>query len=126
MINAKAASEFIARLLNGVTMFHMHHFMVTGQGSFAKHLGLGELYASIEDLADGLAEEVIGTYDLPLGWTGEIKFTITGNPIADTQALYDYIEATRSVLGAKSHIQNSVDGLCTALAHALYKLRRLQ
>ena len=40
--------------------------------------------------------------------------------------LYDYIEATRSVLGSKSHIQNSVDGLCTALGQALYKLRRLQ
>ena len=57
--DAGAASEFIARLLNGATAIHMHHLMVTGAGSFAKHTALG-VYEGLTEAVDSLAESYIG------------------------------------------------------------------
>jgi DNA-binding ferritin-like protein len=125
MINARAASDYIARILHGVTMAHMHHLMVMGHGSYAAHMALGELYAALQEKADGLAEEVMGCYDVPLVFSGG-TCTISDNPIADVAALYEFAESTRGVVGYESHIQNTVDEICSALATALYKLRRLQ
>lgn len=123
-IDKKAASDFIAQLLHGVTMLHMDHLAVTGPGSFAKHEALN-VYTELRDLADGLAEEVMGAYDIGMEFA-QGQFALNGDPVADTQAIYDWVERHRAVLGAKSHIQNSVDGVLTALAQTLFKLRRLQ
>lgn len=123
-INKKAASDFIAYVLHGVTMLHMNHLAVTGAGSFAKHEALN-VYSDVQELADGLAEEVMGVYDFSMEFKPS-SLTISGDPVADTLSLYVWIDQHRAVLGAKSHIQNSVDGLLTALAQSLFKLRRLQ
>jgi DNA-binding ferritin-like protein len=125
MINPRAASEFIARLLHGVTMAHMHHLAVMGQGAYAQHMALGELYEGLQSKVDDLAEAVMGCYDVPLVFAGG-QFSLTDNPIADVAALYQYVEGQRAVLGTETHIQNTVDEVCNVLAHALYKLRRLQ
>lgn len=125
-LNIRSASDFITKLLDSVSITHMHHFMVTGQGSYAKHMALGELYDEIQELTDGLAEEVMGTYNFGLHFVGDHSYKVSDSLLNDTQAIYNFIEAHRGALGPRSHIQNSVDGLCTALAHALYKLRRLQ
>lgn len=125
-LNIRSASDFITKLLDSVAVTHMHHFMVTGVGSFAKHTALGELYDEIQELTDGLAEEVMGAYNFGLNFVGEHSYKVSDSLLNDTQAIYNFIEAHRVALGPRSHIQNSVDGLCTALARALYKLRRLQ
>lgn len=125
-INQRAASDFIAKLLYAVASTHMQHFMTVGQGAFARHEALGGLYAEIQELADGLAEEVMGTYNFGLNFVGEHAFKVSENAINDTQAIYNFIELNRHVLGPKSHIQNSTDALCTALTRTLFKLRRLQ
>jgi hypothetical protein len=125
MVNARAASDYIARLLHGVTMTHMHHLTVMGHGSYAAHMALGELYAALQEKTDTLAEEVMGCYDVPLVFSGG-TCTITDNPIADVAALYEFVEDERAALGHESHVQNTVDEICSALAKALYKLRRLQ
>jgi hypothetical protein len=125
MVNITNASSFIARLLHGVTAIHMHHLTVMGHGSYAAHMALGDLYAELQEKTDALAEEVMGCYDIGLQFAGT-TFSIGDNPIADVAQLYEYVEGTRGALGYESHIQNSVDGICTSLASALYKLRRLQ
>ena len=125
MVNTRAASEFIARCLHGVTMAHMHHLMVMGQGSFAKHMALGELYEGLQDKTDTLAEALMGCQDMGVVFTGG-TFSISDNPIADVAQLYEYVEAQRLAVGYESHLQNIVDEICTVLSSALYKLRRLQ
>ncbi|CAB4161371.1 hypothetical protein UFOVP728_45 [uncultured Caudovirales phage] len=124
-VNARAASDYIARILHGVTMAHMHHLTVMGPGAYAAHMALGELYSGLQAKADELAEAIIGCYDVPLVFSGG-SVTITDNPIADVAALYEYVESERAACGYESHIQNIVDEVCTVLAQALYKLRRLQ
>lgn len=125
MINVKAASDFIARLLHGVTMAHMHHFTVVGQSAFAKHMALGELYEGLQDKTDALAEALMGCQDIGFAF-GASQFAISANPIADVQALYNFVEANRMAVGSESHIQNQVDEICSVLSTALFKLRRLQ
>ena len=121
--NSSDASEFITRLLHGSTAIHMHHLMVEGPGSYAAHTALG-MYSELADLADGLAESYMGCTGQKLKFSGG-QFSIAGDPIAEVQALYDYVESKRMMMGSESHIQNDVDGVCTLLASTLYKLKRL-
>lgn len=125
MINVKAASDFIARLLHGVTMAHMHHLTVVGQSAYAKHIALGELYEGLQDKTDALAESLMGCQDIGLAF-GSSQFAIAANPILDVQSLYNFVETNRLAVGSESHIQNQVDEICTVLSTALFKLRRLQ
>jgi len=125
VINPKLATAFIARLLHGVTMAHMHHLMVVGQGAYAKHMALGELYEGLQDKTDALAESLIGCADVSLAFAGG-TFTLGDNPVADVAELYNFVEGSRLAVGTESHIQNQVDEICSVLATALYKLRRLQ
>lgn len=121
--NASEASEFITRLMHGSTAVHMHHLMVEGPGSYAAHQALG-MYGDLADLADKLAESYMGCSGEKLKFGGG-QFSIAGDPIAEVQALYDYVEAKRMMMGSESHIQNDVDEICTLLATTLYKLKRL-
>lgn len=121
--NASAASEFISRLMHGATMLHMHHLMVTGQSSFAKHMAL-DIYNDLASAVDGLAEAYIGCTGQPLSFAGG-QFTLGTDCVADVKALYDYVETARDAMGTESHIQNEIDTICTLLSSALYKLNRL-
>lgn len=121
--DAAGASEFISRLLHGATVLHMHHLMVTGPGSFAKHMALG-VYDDLAEAADKLAEAYIGCTGTPLSFSGG-QFTLGGDCVADVQSLYEYVENSRSVMGNETHIQNEIDGICTLLSGTLYKLNRL-
>ena len=124
LVSSKAASEFIAVLMHGATMAHMHHLMVSGPGSYAKHQALGGLYEGLTGAADTLAESFIGCTGSPLKFSGG-QFELGGDPIKDVQALYDYVERERKAMGSESHIQNEVDAVCSLIASTLYKLRRL-
>ena len=119
--DAVGAAGFITKLLNGVTVVHMHHLMTD---SYAQHIALGDLYDALQEGADGLAEAYMGCSGEKLTFTsGDIS--IGGDAIADVKALYEYVETKRTVLGTESHIQNEVDSICTSLSRALYKLTRL-
>lgn len=115
------ASAYIATLLHGVTMAHMHHLMAS---SYAKHMALGDLYDDLNDKTDALAEAYMGCTGQKLTFTGG-SVTLAADPIADVQALYEYAERQRAAMGDESHVQNIVDEVCSVIASALYKLRRL-
>lgn len=121
--DASGASEFITRLLHGSTVIHMHHLMTTGPGSFAKHSAL-DIYNELASLTDGLAEAYMGCTGSALSFGGG-SFAISGDCVADVQALYDYVETARTAMGSESHIQNEIDSICTLLSSALFKLNRL-
>lgn len=121
--NDKDASAFISTLMHAVTAIHMHHIMVTGAGSYAKHNALG-VYSDLQSATDGLAEAFIGCTDMALSFPAA-EFTMQADPVAEVQKIYDYVETNRAMMGDESHIQNEVDGICTLLASALYKLKRL-
>lgn len=115
------ASEFVARVLGGVTMAHMHHLMTD---SYAKHMALNQLYEDLQDHGDDLAEAAMGCMQKKLAFTG-CSIAIGQDAVADVQALYDYVEQNRQMMGPESHIQNIVDEICSDISSALYKLRML-
>lgn len=121
---ASGASEYVGALLAGVTMAHMHHLMVSGPGSYAKHVALGELYEGLQSAVDTLAEAYIGCMGQPLKF-GPTQVSIGTDPVADVRALYAMAESKRAAMGKESHIQNQVDEVCTVISTALYKLTRL-
>lgn len=119
--DSSGASEFITRLLNGVTMAHMHHLTTN---SYAKHKALGSLYEDLSGAADTLAEAFMGCSGQDLSFSGG-SVTVGSDAMADVQSLYDYVEQNRLAMGTESHILNEVDNVCTILSTALYKLRKL-
>jgi hypothetical protein len=121
--DASAASEYVSRLLAGAAMIHMHHLMVTGPGSFAKHGALGA-YGDLADAADGLAEAYMGCTGKALAFTSA-TVAIGGDCTADVRALYEYAEKSRGAMGSEAHIQNEVDTVLNVLAAMIYKLTRL-
>lgn len=121
--DASGASEFITRLLHGSTVIHMHHLMITGPGSFAKHSAL-DVYNELASLTDGLAEAYMGCTGQALVFGGG-TFTMNGDCVAEVQALYEYVETARAAMGNESHIQNEIDGIATLLSSVLFKLNRL-
>lgn len=120
-VDAKAASEFIGRLLHGVTAVHMHHLMTR---SYAKHMALGELYASLQEKTDTLAEALMGCANIALTFRGGV-FALGTDPLANVRALYELVETERAAVGSESHIQNIVDEIASAISSAIYKLQRL-
>lgn len=122
--NVKAASAFIATLLHGVTKLHMLHLMTKGPQWYPTHIALGELYAGLDGLADGLAESFMGCSGMDLAFAGG-SFDFNPDPLTVVRELYDFVETNRQAMGPESHIQNEIDTICTLLATGIYKLTRV-
>lgn len=110
----KGATEFISRLLTFAVTAHLHHLSTN---SYAKHMALDGLYKELPGLVDDLAEAFMGC-------TGQ-KIAQIGDPMADVQNIYEYVESARGKMGRESHIQNEVDNICNLIASTLYKLKQL-
>lgn len=121
--DAGAASEFIAKLLHAATSIHMHHLTVEGPGSHAKHTALG-MYDDLVKAADGLAESWMGCTGGKLTFKSG-SFEMGSDPVAEVKKVYEYVESNRAMMGAESHIQNDIDGICTLLSTTIYKLEKL-
>ena len=119
--NASQAVEFITTLLDGVTAIHKQHLMTNGPGSFAAHEALGDVYGTLEDMADDLAESFMGCQETGLTFPG----VAAENYSSETRRIYEYIEENRMMMGTESHIQNLVDEILDKLARSLFKLDRL-
>lgn len=123
--SASNPSEFIVMLLNSVTVLHVHHLNVTGGGSFAKHMALGDLYEAIEDHVDSIAEAYIGLHNKPMN-PASCQCPISESPVDDVKMILDFVQSNRDVMGKESFMQNLIDELEGSIASALYKLRRLE
>lgn len=121
------AAEFLTVLLHGVTATHMLHLLCRGQGSFAKHMALGDLYSGLDDAADKLAEAYFGCASLIEEYPGTKfpTFTTKSDPLSYVTQLYEYVEEKREKMGDESHIQNIVDEICSLISTARYKLKEL-
>lgn len=116
-----SAAEFITKLLDAVTIIHKQHLMTTGPGSFAAHEALGDVYESLSDHADNLAESFMGCTGMGISFGG----VNAENFSSETRRIYEYIETNRMMIGTESHLQNLVDEVLDSLARSLFKLDRL-
>jgi DNA-binding ferritin-like protein len=56
-------SDCVSELMNAATSFHKLHLKITGPGSLAIHLALNEIYDSLPDHSDTIAEESQGAFE---------------------------------------------------------------
>mgnify|MGYP003638144918 FL=1 len=53
-------AALVVELMNASTSFHKLHLSVTGDGSYAQHKALNDLYDGLPELADTIAEGMQG------------------------------------------------------------------
>lgn len=119
--------QFIALLFLARDLAHREHLRVTGPGSFAKHMALGEFYPAIVELADKLAEAYQGRNgiieDMPL-----LENEYGDEIVGVLERHVDWIKTNRytAVPRDDSTIQNIIDEIVGQYLSTLYKLKFLQ
>jgi len=120
-------AEFIDCILTGAVIVHKMHLRVTGPGSYATHKALNELYDTLPDHADGLAEAYQGYKGIILPDVAEVdqKEYLSMTPLEYVEYLIKDVEEERSCFGNVSPLQNKVDELLDTLYSTRYKLKFL-
>ena len=121
MIGRLVATMFLAR-----EYAHRAHLRVTGPGSYAKHVALGEFYSAIIDNADSITEAYQGRHDII-----EIPYLPMideEDPVKALESLLEDVENLRydAVDKKDSPIQNLIDEAVGTFLSTLYKLRKLR
>lgn len=119
--------QFIALLFLARDLAHREHLRVSGPGSYAKHVALGDFYAAVIELADTLAEAYQGRHGI-----------IKDIPLLENEYGNDIVVALKSQLAwLEDHrfkaidkddtpLQNIVDEVVAQYLSTLYKLQNLQ
>ena len=118
--------EFIGTLLHSATIAHIKHLQAVGEGSYAKHIALGDYYDEIVEATDSLAEAIQGC----LGQIIESYPPMFGNPATEAldylKSIREYVITNRDAISDYSNIQNEIDNIMTLLDSTIYKLTFLR
>lgn len=121
--------QLVINLLQANLIVHIFHLRITGTGSFAGHLALGDLYEMFSDYADKICEQYQGVTGKLITYPPTISFNLppAGKEIEYiTQILnmvdtfvesYDNIDKTTS---------NILQDLSSNIRSSLYKLKFLK
>ena len=117
--------QLISRVFYARNAAHFMHWRAKGDGSFAKHMALGEFYDGVIDALDPLVEAYQGAYDL----IGNIPSPTA--QISDALKLFEadaaWIEENHeSICGGNRAVANLIDTLTGVYLSAIYKLRNLK
>jgi DNA-binding ferritin-like protein len=121
-VDAMTASV-VQELMNASTSFHKLHLQVRGDGSYAQHKALNEVYDALPDLADTIAEGYQGACEVILAYESE--------GLAILNSVDDAIEYMREIkmqvdelqaVMPHSEIVNNLDLVKDAINSAKYKL----
>lgn len=119
--------NLLALLLQARNVAHVHHWKTK---SFSLHLALGELYETITEFADALAEMSIGdlgdndklgsvAWDEPTGWD-------KGDPIAFIGQLHQYLEELKKTIPQDDWLINKYEELQGEVSQIKYKADNLK
>ena len=117
--------ELVGRIFATRNAVHLAHWAAKGDGSFARHTALGELYDALIDKIDTVVEMHQGAFEL----LGEVKV-----PSAQPKNLLDHlndevewIETNLDELsGGIKALENVLQDLSGAYYTAIYKLTYLK
>jgi hypothetical protein len=116
-------SSCASELMNARTSFHKLHLKVTGEGSYAAHKALNELYDALPDFADTLVEGYQGAAEKLLSYKEVSPRTL--DTVADgvnyIRDIYGMINKLQGML-PYSEIVNNLDLVKDGLNSAKYKL----
>lgn len=116
-------SSCATELMNARTSFHKLHLKVKGEGSYAAHKALNELYDAMPDFADTLVEGYQGAAEKLLSYKEVSPRTL--DTVADgvnyIRDIYAMINKLQGML-PYSEIVNNLDLVKDSLNSAKYKL----
>jgi len=113
----------VSELMNARTSFHKLHLKVKGDGSYAAHKALNELYDALPDHADSLIEGYQGAAEKLLSYTEVAPRTL--DTVSDAVSYLRDLTAMVTKLQGKmpySEIVNSLDTVKDTFNSAKYKL----
>lgn len=119
--------QCITELMNSVISFHKLHLKITGEGSYAIHTALGELYAELPALIDSIAEGYQGACEKLINCTD-----ILPKSLYSKEEAVSYIREISSMITelqnklSYSEVINDLDNVKSKLNAAKYKLLFLQ
>lgn len=117
--------ELVSRVFAIRDAAHRAHWAATGQGSYARHMALGEFYEALP----GLIDEIVETYQGGFVLIGE------GKPVAYECAEIverigeegKWIAANRDKIARENDaLENLIDGLVGLYMRTYYKLTKLK
>jgi hypothetical protein len=116
---ASCASE----LMNARTSFHKLHLKVTGDGSFAAHKALNEIYDALPDFADTLVEGYQGAAEKILKYqeTNPRTLDTVADGVAYLRDIYAMVNKLQGML-PYSEIVNNLDLVKDSINSTKYKL----
>ena len=117
--------QLIARVFYARNVAHFEHWRAKGDGSFAKHMALGDFYDAVIDALDPLVEAYQGAYDLigPIPVPDTSKSAVL--PLLEADA--EWIEQNHEdICKGNRAVANLIDGLTGVYLSAIYKLRNLK
>lgn len=122
----KKEGQFLAYLLTCAPQIHIYHLRAKGQGAFAAHMALGELYDALPDMVDPIAESIQGkvgllAYDITVTYNSSYP-----EALAYVKDMVKYVETNRKDILQDTYVQNQIDGIVEKLYSTIYKLENLQ
>lgn len=117
--------QLIARVFYARNLAHFEHWRAKGDGSFAKHMALGEFYDGVIDALDPLVEAYQGAFDL-IGAIPAPEVS-KGDVLAQLQADAEWVEQNHEdICQGNRAVANLIDGLTGVYLSAIYKLKNLK
>jgi DNA-binding ferritin-like protein len=116
-------SACASELMNARNTFHKLHLKVTGEGSYAAHKALNELYDALPDFVDSLMEGYQGAAEKILTCKDVAPRTVdnVSDGIAYLREIYGMINKLQGML-PYSEIVNNLDLVKDAINSTKYKL----
>jgi len=117
--------QLISRVFYARNLTHFEHWRAKGEGSFAKHMALGEFYDGVIDAIDPLVEAYQGAYDL-IGAIPAPK-DMPRDSLKCLEADAEWIEENHEkICKGNRAVANLIDTLTGVYLSAIYKLRNLK
>lgn len=117
--------QLISEVFYARNVTHWQHWRAKGEGSFAKHMALGEFYDGVIDALDPLVEAYQGAFDI-VGTVPTPESTdIEPLDLLEKQAAW-IEENHEEICNGNRAIANLIDSLTGVYLSAIYKLRNLR
>jgi|SRR6056300_225401 len=116
-------SDLVVEIMNARTSFHKLHLQVTGDGSFAQHKALNEIYDALPDLIDTVAEGYQGACEVILAYPDKAPVTLTNveGAIEYLRFLSSQVTNAQAVI-PHTEVVNNLDLIKDEINAAKYKL----
>lgn len=115
--------DLVVEIMNARTSFHKLHLQVTGDGSYAQHKALNELYDALPDLVDTIAEGYQGACEVLLAYPDKAPATLidVDGAVEYMRVLSMQIDELQKVM-PHSEVVNNLDLIKDEINSAKYKL----